>query len=240
MAEQIMAEEAEDADEAEEAEVAEDPSLPFGTTRPIYEAFLAMDVDRSTTVSASEMEAFLTDNMPEHVKGVHMMIRAFDRNGDVKLNLYEFGDMIKAKEEGDIMARYMWRVVDLNGSNCMLKNEYHTLLMRLGMGPDVSQKYTDEDFAKYDVELGDNDGHIRYKEFKALMSAPKDEEKKRNWFRALDKDGDGEITMAEQIMAWDNLDAPEMADIEVIHPETLKWDANKDGKLTFDEFKQQP
>ena len=58
------------------------------------------------TVSASEMEAFLTDNMPEHVKGVHMMIRAFDRNGDVKLNLYEFGDMIKAKEEGDIMARY--------------------------------------------------------------------------------------------------------------------------------------
>ena len=48
MAEQIMAEEAEDADEAEEAEVAEDPSLPFGTTRPIYEAFLAMDVDRST------------------------------------------------------------------------------------------------------------------------------------------------------------------------------------------------
>ena len=64
----------------------------------------------------------------------------------------------------------MWRVVDLNGSNCMLKNEYHTLLMRLGMGPDVSEKYTDEDFAKYDVELGDNDGHIRYKEFKVIQA----------------------------------------------------------------------
>ena len=32
------------------------------------------------------------------------------------------------------------------------------------------------------------------------MTTPKDEEKKRNWFRAMDKDGDGEISMAEQ--AW--------------------------------------
>ena len=72
------------------------------------------------------------------------------------------------------------------------------------------------------------------------MAEPKDEEKKRNWFRALDKDGDGEITMAAQIMTWENLGAHEMANIELIHPETMKWDANKDGRMTFDEYKQQP
>ena len=56
------------------------------------------------------------------------------------------------------------------------------------------------------------------------MAEPKDEEKKRNWFRAMDKDGDGEITMAEQIMTWENMGAQEMENIDMIHPMTLKWD----------------
>ena len=68
----------------------------------------------------------------------------------------------------------------------------------------------------------------------------KDEEMKRNWFRAIDKDGDGEITIAEQIMVWEALGAHEMADIELIRPETAKWDANKDGRLNFEEWKEQP
>ena len=72
------------------------------------------------------------------------------------------------------------------------------------------------------------------------MMAPKDEEKKRNWFRAIDKDGDGQITMAEQIMTWENIGGHEMANIEMIHPWTMKWDVNKDGKFTFDEYKEQP
>jgi len=105
------------------------------------------------------------------------------------------------------------------------------------MGPDLTEKYLEEDFAKYDA---DGDGEMNYEEFKAHMTTPKDEEKKRNWFRAMDKDGDGEITMAEQIMTWRNMGADEMANIDLIHPMTLKWDVNKDNKLTFDEFKEQP
>ena len=70
--------------------------------------------------------------------------------------------------------------------------------------------------------------------------APKDDEKKVNWFRAMDKDGNGEITMAEQIMTWEGLGAHEMANIDMIHPLTMKWDTDKDGKLNMDEYKQQP
>ena len=70
--------------------------------------------------------------------------------------------------------------------------------------------------------------------------APKDDEKKVNWFRAMDKDGNGEITMAEQIMTWEGLGAHEMANIDMIHPMTMKWDTDKDGKLNMDEYKQQP
>ena len=76
--------------------------------------------------------------------------------------------------------------------------------------------------------------------FKAHMMAPKDDEKKVNWFRAMDKDGNGEITMAEQIMTWEGLGAHEMANIDMIHPMTMKWDTDKDGKLNMDEYKQQP
>ena len=74
----------------------------------------------------------------------------------------------------------------------------------------------------------------------AHMANPKSEEKKMNWFRALDKDGNGEITMAEMQMTWANLGADELADIDMIRGHTAKWDANGDGRLTFDEFKEQP
>ena len=76
--------------------------------------------------------------------------------------------------------------------------------------------------------------------FKAHMMQPKDEEKKLNWFRAMDKDGEGEITMAEQKLTWENLGGHEMAHIELIRAHTMMWDSNKDGRLTFDEFKDQP
>merc|ERR1719500_1708318 len=103
-------------------------------------------------------------------------------------------------EEGDIKARYMFRkIADMDGSGAVSKHEYHTAMMCLGMGPDLTEKYLEEVFAKYDA---DGDGEMNYEEFKAHMTTPKDEEKKRNWFRAMDKDGDGEITMAEQIMTW--------------------------------------
>ena len=58
--------------------------------------------------------------------------------------------------------------------------------------------------------------------------------KKRDWFNVLDKNGRREITMAEQ-MTWDVLGAKEMVNIDLNHAET-----NEDGKLTFDEFKEQP
>ena len=74
----------------------------------------------------------------------------------------------------------------------------------------------------------------------AHMANPKSEEKKMNWFRAFDKDGNGEITMAEMQMTWANLGADELADIDMIRGHTAKWDANGDGRLTFDEFKEQP
>ena len=58
--------------------------------------------------------------------------------------------------------------------------------------------------------------------------------KKRDLFNVLDKNGRREITMAEQ-MTWDVLGGKEMVNIDLIHAET-----NEDGKLTFDEFKEQP
>ena len=67
------------------------------------------------------------------------------------------------------------------------------------------------------------------------MTDPKDEDRKRNFFQAIDKDGDGEITMAEQKMAWEALGGMEM-NIDLIEQETMKWDTNKDSKLSMEEF----
>ena len=119
-------------------------------------------------VTASEMEAYFATEMPEHVKDVHMLIRAFDRNGDGKMHLWEIGDMVKAKEAGDIKERYMWKVLDKDGSGCHTKDEYHTVMMCMGMGPDLVEKYMIEDYAKYDY---DEDGHLRYNEFKVSFKA---------------------------------------------------------------------
>merc|ERR1711944_16805 len=63
------------------------------------EMFANMDVDGSNTISAHEMEEFFADHMPEHAKGVHMMIAAFDDNGDGKINMEEAMHMAKAKGE---------------------------------------------------------------------------------------------------------------------------------------------
>lgn len=136
------------------------------------------------------------------------------------------------------MDRYMFKkMADQDGDGAITKHEYHTVLMNMGMGADLSEKYTTEDFAQYDA---DGDGQMKYEEWIEYNTQDKDEEIKRNWFRAIDKDGDGEITIAEQIMTWEALGAHEMADIELIRPETAKWDANKDGRLNFEEWKEQP
>merc|ERR1712117_252492 len=165
-------------------------------------------------ISAHEMEEFFMDHMPEHAKGVHMMIAAFDDNGDGKINMEEAMHMAKAKGEGmdTIKVRYMFKnIADQNGDGFVSKHEYHMAMMLYGMGPDLTERYMNEDFAKHD-------------------------EKKVNWFRAMDKDGNGEITTAEQIMTWEVLGAHEMANIDMIHPMTMKWDTDKDGKLNMDEI----
>ena len=115
------------------------------------------------TVTATEMEAYFKENMPEHVHAVDMLIRAFDRNGDKLINLWEAGDMFKAKKEDDIWERYLWKVLDKDSSGCWTKDEYHTDMMALGMGVALTEKYLPEDYAKYDT---DKDDHIRYEGMK--------------------------------------------------------------------------
>ena len=120
------------------------------------------------TFSASELEAFNAANMPDHVKFVHMMMATFDSNGDGEINLEEAIAMNQAREEGDIKARYMFRkIADRDGSGAVTKHEYHTVSMCLGMGPDLTEKYLNEDFAKYDA---DGDGQMNYEEFKVGLN----------------------------------------------------------------------
>ena len=52
------------------------------------------------------MKAFFTENKPEAVKGVDMMIATFDSNGDGEINLQEAVAMNEGKEEKEIKARY--------------------------------------------------------------------------------------------------------------------------------------
>ena len=106
--------------------------------------------------------------------------------------------MVKAKEEGDIRERYLWKVYDRDGSGCITKDEYHTNMMSIGMGLELTEKFMAEDYAKYDT---DEDGHLRYENikvgihrrlcwcltlgiihflFQALLTDPQEEEKKRN------------------------------------------------------------
>ena len=122
------------------------------------------------TVTATEMEAYFKENMPEHVHAVDMLIRAFDRNGDKLINLWEAGDMFKAKKEDDIWERYLWKVLDRDSSGCNTKDEYHTNMMALGMGVILTEKYLAEDFAKYDT---DNDDHLRYEGMKVGVRTTK-------------------------------------------------------------------
>ena len=115
------------------------------------------------------MEEFFTDHMPEHAKGVHMMIAAFDDNGDGKINMEEAMHMAKAKGEGmeNIKARYMFKnIADQNGDGFVSKHEYHMAMMRLGMGPDLTERYMNEDFANHDA---DGDEQMNFEEFKVWL-----------------------------------------------------------------------
>ena len=58
-----------------------------------------------------------------------------------------------------------------------------------------------------------------------------EDSKKRDWFNVLDKNGRREITMAEQMMTWGWMHWLQNINIDLIHPETVKWDMNEDGKL---------
>ena len=112
------------------------------------------------------MEMWFAEHMPEHAKGVHLMIAACDHNGDNEINLEEAIEMKQAKEEGDmgIRARYMFRkIADKDGDGVVSKHEYHTCMMCIGMGPDLTEKYMNEDFAQFDA---DGDGQMSYEEFK--------------------------------------------------------------------------
>ena len=115
------------------------------------------------------MEEFFADHMPEHAKGVHMMIAAFDDNGDGKINMEEAMHMAKAKGEGmeNIKARYMFKnIADQNGDGFVSKHEYHMAMMRLGMGPDLTERYMNEDFANHDA---DGDEQMTFEEFKVWL-----------------------------------------------------------------------
>ena len=48
------------------------------------------------------------------------------------------------------------------------------------------------------------------------------------WIRMADA---REITMAEQMMTWGWMHWLQNINIDLIHPETVKWDMNEDGKL---------
>ena len=58
-----------------------------------------------------------------------------------------------------------------------------------------------------------------------------EDSKKRDWFNVLDKNGRREITMAQQMMTWGWMHWLQNINIDLIHPETVKWDMNEDGKL---------
>ena len=63
----------------------------------LYHHFIDENSSSCRTVSATEMEAFFAESMPEHAKGVHMMIAAFDHNGDGEVNLEEAMEMYQAR-----------------------------------------------------------------------------------------------------------------------------------------------
>ena len=54
------------------------------------------------------------------------------------------------------------KMADQDGDGAITKHEYHTVLMNMGMGADLSEKYTTEDFAQYDA---DGDGQMKYEEW---------------------------------------------------------------------------
>ena len=67
-----------------------------------------------------------------------------------------------------IMANYMFKNTgDQNGDGFVSKHEYHTAMMCLGMGPDLTERYMNEDFAKYDA---DGDEQMNFEEFKVRFT----------------------------------------------------------------------
>ena len=59
------------------------------------------------------------------------------------------------------------KIADMDGSGAVTKHEYHTVMMCLGMGPDLSEKYMNEDFANYDTN---GDGQMNFEEFKVGLN----------------------------------------------------------------------
>ena len=56
------------------------------------------------------------------------------------------------------------------GDGFVSKHEYHMAMMRLGMGPDLTERYMNEDFANHDA---DGDEKMNFEEFKVWLQVIK-------------------------------------------------------------------
>jgi len=127
--------------------------------------------------------------------------------------------------------RTAFNMFDKDGKGTIGKNDLKKLLK------DMKVELTDEELKDIlnDVDE-DGSGQIEFKEFKAFMTREMSEAQRlKEIFELFDSDGDGYITIPELRKTLKQCDYKVTEEgIEQIMKEA---DINKDGKISFDEFK---
>ena len=131
-----------------------------------------------------------------------------------------------------------FETIDVNGDGLISVQEFKTLLNNFG--EDASDEEIEAKFRIWDI---DGDGSINFFEFlaavaKIITDVCADEGRMRSAFRLFDRDDNGFITPAELSAVMADLHGGEKLNPKEIEEMILEADMDRDGKISFSEFKK--
>ena len=124
--------------------------------------------------------------------------------------------------------RYLFTIVDKDGNKLISEEEYAAF--RKSFGLELSDAELDEKMGEFDA---DGDGKWNQQEFLRAINDDSDDEEMLE-FQALDRDGDGFVSVGELTDVFVNIGAVELA---ALAKDLIKQDdLNGDGKTSREEF----